>query len=301
VVVAAAATPSESVLELRSGITRRGVESGARRRLCSACGHQWGAPDGPVEPGAEPAAPAAVGLRVSREQRGRTLTEVSIGTGIQERHLRALERGASIDEFPAPAYARFYLREYAEYLRVDPGPLLREFDARQVPIEAAPLRPPPVPPRNPRTGWGLLAALSVIALVLIAVLPTALRSDEPEPEPAPRVAGSPSPAVHDSGRDPVSTAPPREPTGILAVLRVVQPSWVRAVADGEIVEAATLDAGTVVRYRAGDLLELRLGNAGGVRLRVGGELVPTGSSGDVVDLGFRWKNGEVVPAEASEA
>jgi cytoskeleton protein RodZ len=84
------------------------------------------------------------------------------------------------------------------------------------------------------------------------------------------------------------------------VLRLVQPSWVRAVADGEIVEASTLEAGTVVRYRADELLELRLGNAGGVRLRVDGELVPTGSSGSVVDLGFRWQDGEVVPAEPPE-
>jgi cytoskeletal protein RodZ len=298
VVAAAPATPSESVLELRSGTARADENGGARQRLCSACGHQWDAPDEPVREAAEPAAPAAVGLRASREQRGRTLTEVSVGTGIQERHLRALEGGASIDEFPAPAYARFYLREYAEYLRLDPGPLLREFDARHTPVEAAPLRPPPVPPRNPRTGWGLLAVLSAVALALIAVLPMALRSDEREPAPL-LASATPSPTAQNSSRATVSTTAPREPTGILAVLRLVQPSWVRAVADGEIVEASTLDAGTVVRYRADELLELRLGNAGGVRLRVDGELVPTGSSGSVVDLGFRWQDGEVVPAEAS--
>jgi cytoskeletal protein RodZ len=243
----------------------------------------------------EAAVPAAVGLRGAREQRGRTLTEVSVGTGIQERHLRALERGATIDEFPAPAYARFYLREYAEYLRLDPGPLLRDFDARHAPVEQAPLRPPPIPPRTPRSSWSLLVVLSVVALALIAVLPAALRSDEQDPAPV-LPSAAPSPA-HDSGRIPVSTTPPREPTGIVAVLRVVQPSWVRAAADGEVVEASTLEAGTVVRYRAGELLELTLGNAGGVRLRVGGELVPTGSSGEVVDLGFAWRNGAVRPIE----
>jgi hypothetical protein len=291
VVAAVATTPSESVIELRSG-TARPNGNGMRRRLCSACGHLWDRSDEPVERAAEPAAPAAVGLRASREQRGRTLTEVSVGTGIQERHLRALERGASIDEFPAPAYARFYLREYAEYLRLDPDPLLREFDARHTPVEAAPLRPPPAPPRTPRAGWSLLAVLSVIALALIAILPSALRSDEGDRSPLlPSIAPSPA---HDSGHERVSMAPPREQTGIVAVLRLIQPSWVRALADGEIAEASTLETGTVVRYRASDVLELRLGNAGGVRLRVGGELVPTGNPGDVVDLAFRWRDGEVV-------
>jgi hypothetical protein len=223
------------------------------------------------------------------------LAEVSVGTGIQERHLSALERGAPIEEFPAPAYARFYLREYAEYLRVDPDPLLREFDARNAPVDEAPLRPPPVPPRNPRTGWGLLATMSVVALVLIALLPAALRSEEEAPTPSFAPSPAPSPA-HDSGRVAVSITPPRAPTGIVAVLRLIEPSWVRAIADGELVEASTLDAGTVVRYRADELLELRLGNAGGVRLRVGGELVQTGGSGDVVDIAFRWQDGEVVTA-----
>jgi hypothetical protein len=295
VVVAAAGTPSESVLELRSGIARTdGAAEGLRERLCSACGHHWDAPEDRSTHTVGPAVPAAVGLRGAREERGRTLTEASIGTGIQERHLRALERGATIEEFPAPAYARFYLREYAEYLRVDPGPLLRDFDARHAPVET-PLRPPPVPPKTPRSGWSLLVALSIVALALIAVLPTALRSDEEDPAP-PRPSAAASPA-NDSGRVPVSPTPRPEPTGIVAVLRLVQPSWVRAVADGEVVEASTLDVGTVVRFRADELLELTLGNAGGVRLRVGGELVPTGSPGDVVDLGFRWRDGAVVPIE----
>jgi hypothetical protein len=294
VVVAVAANPSESVLELRSGTARTDDAGDAvRERLCSACGHQWIAAVDHSRPAVEPAAPTAAELRGAREERGRTLAEVSVGTGIQERHLRALERGAPIDEFPAPAYARFYLREYAEYLRLDPGPLLREFDARHTPVEETPLEAPPVPPRNPRTGWGLLAVLSVVALVLIAVLPAALRSDEQEPAPQ-LPSAAPSPA-HDSGHVPFTISPPQEPTGIVAVLRLIQPSWVRALADGEIVEASTLEAGTVVRFRASELLELRLGNAGGVRLRVGGELVPTGGSGDVVDLGFTFEDGEVVP------
>ncbi|HEY2965018.1 MAG TPA: RodZ domain-containing protein, partial [Actinomycetota bacterium] len=59
-------------------------------------------------------------------------------------------------------------------------------------------------------------------------------------------------------------------------------------------EASTLESGAAVVYRARDLLELTLGNAGGVRLRVNGEPVPTGGSGDVLSLDLRWREGEVL-------
>jgi hypothetical protein len=47
-------------------------------------------------------------------------------------------------------------------------------------------------------------------------------------------------------------------------------------------------------YRAHESLELTLGNAGGVRLRVSGEPVETGDPGEVVTLGFTWQDGEVL-------
>jgi hypothetical protein len=298
VVASAAPTPSDSVLELRSGTARvADAPGGARHWLCSVCGHQWTVAEDLEPRMSEPATAQAASMRAAREQRGRSLAEVSVGTGIQERHLLALERGAPIDEFPAPAYARFFLREYAEYLRLDPAPLLREFDARHAPVEETPLEPPPTPPRPPRPGWSLLAALSIVTLLLIAVLPSALRSDESSSPPSITPSAPPSPA-HDSGRVPFTMPPAREPTGVLAVLRLTGESWVRAIADGEIVEASTLAPGTVVRYRASEVLEIRLGNAGGVRLRVGGELVPTGSSWSVVDLTFRWEDGAVRTDEA---
>jgi cytoskeleton protein RodZ len=307
VVAAAAATPSESVLELRSGIVRvDATEEMADHHLCRACGHRWDAAGDGSEPRAatetpEPleAAPApapaagnpAAELRVARERRGRTLVEVSSGTRIPVRHLRALERDAPLEAFPAPAYARFFLREYAEYLDLDPDPLLQGFEARHAPVEEPP--PPPARrslPRDRARGWGVLVVLSVVAIAAIAIVPSVLRSDEQPGFVPPAAASSPA---HDSGHEPLPPRPAREPDGLRAVLRVSQPSWVQAVADGEVVEAATLEQGTVVTYRADGVLELTLGNAGGVRLQVNGDPVPTGTPGEVVNLGFAWRDGEV--------
>jgi len=313
--------PSESVLELRGGNVSVGpVGGGFVHWLCRSCGHEWdpaaypdrwmpessdpppdptevltgieGAPEYPenlatIEPA--PNNPAAA-LRRTREEGGRTLLEASSGTRIQERHLRALESDAPLEEFPAPAYARFFLREYAEYLRLDPEPLLREFEARHPVVEEPPLEPLADKRGRPKVGWGVLIVLSAVAVILIALLPPTFRPDEKE-TPPPSVAAAPA---HDSGHDQVPDPFGRQPSGVRAVLHLSQRSWVEAVADGELLEASTLEPGAAVVYRARDLLELTLGNAGGVRLRVNGELVPTGGSGDVVSLDLRWQDGAVL-------
>jgi hypothetical protein len=141
----------------------------------------------------------------------------------------------------------------------------------------------------------VFAIVSTAALVTIALLPAVLRSREPtRPPPA-----SPAPsAAHDSGRELVPAPPAREPNGVRAALHLDAASWVQAVADGEVLEASTLEPGTVVAYRAHETLRLTLGNAGGVRLRVNGEPVVTGGSGEVVTFDLTWHDGEVLTERA---
>jgi len=50
----------------------------------------------------------------------------------------------------------------------------------------------------------------------------------------------------------------------------------------------------VVTFRAKRHLELVLGNAGGVTLRVNGKLMPTGRPGQVVHLVFTWSHGRIL-------
>ena len=298
VAAASSGAPSEHVLELRDGRAPAGVaESAVVHWLCRSCGHEW--EPAPPDPELAPDVPTsrrsasnpAIALRRAREARGRTLSEVASGTRIQERHLRALETDAPLEEFPAPAYARFFLREYAEYLRLDPDPLLHEFEVRHPVVEEEPFEPLPVQRRRPKIVSGILVTLSVAAVILIAILP--LGSDPQEDaflEPsAPEVV-----AVHDSGHEQLTGPIGLPPSGVRAVLRLSGPSWVEAVADGEVLEASTLEPGDPFVYRADELLELTLGDAGAVRLRVNRELVPTGGSGDVVTLGLEWRDGELL-------
>jgi hypothetical protein len=67
-------------------------------------------------------------LRDGRIQRGLTIDQVAQETRISARFLEALEAEA-FDELPAPVYVRGFLRSYANFLRIDAGPLLEQLSA----------------------------------------------------------------------------------------------------------------------------------------------------------------------------
>jgi hypothetical protein len=107
-------------------------------------------------------------LRKTRTGRGLTLVEASEATKIRVRYLRALE-AEEWDVMPAPAYARGFLRTYADYLGLDGEALAEEFrrTVEPPPPEArAAERAAPVPGIGGRRpiGWGAVAALAVVAV-----------------------------------------------------------------------------------------------------------------------------------------
>lgn len=85
-------------------------------------------------------------LREARERRGLTSAQVAAATHIKGEHIEAMER----DDFsglPIPTYAKGFIKIYAEYLGLDPQPLVQEYLERHAPRErprlvAAPPRPP---------------------------------------------------------------------------------------------------------------------------------------------------------------
>jgi len=281
--------------------------------LCHSCGHRWDPTtypgwrpdhgDGPDPVGAaadlemadEPSRDTATtaeggpspgsALRRARREAGKTLGEVARGTGVWEPHLLALESDAPLEEFPARSYARLYLREYAEFLHLDPEPLLRDLDALHPVIEEPTLEPLPDTRGRRKLVALVLAVLSVATLTYIALRP----SGSPPRAMSPRPHDDAPVTVEDPGGVPPQGGATPEPSGVRATLRLSQPSWVEAVSDGEVVAAATLQPGKPVVYRARKSLQLTLGNAGGVRLRVNGDRVVTGTLGEVVRLGFRWR------------
>ncbi|MCC6386038.1 MAG: helix-turn-helix domain-containing protein [Dehalococcoidia bacterium] len=79
----------------------------------------------PFFPGRRSLALIGKSLRDARVQRGISIEQVAQETRISPRFLQALE-DERFDELPAPVYVRGFLRSYANFLQLDPEPLVAE-------------------------------------------------------------------------------------------------------------------------------------------------------------------------------
>ena len=239
--------------------------------------------------------PPGVGekLRAAREQRGVSIEQAAEATRISKRYLEALERDSPLDDLLNQAYARLFLRNYAKYLNLDPeevAPPPAEQPAMEPPIVDV-LRPAMRP--DGRLLSRVLMAAAVIALIGLAITrnygqPQRETADTPATSaPTPTQTGPASPT-------PAPSPSPAPATGLNGILRVTDRSWVSVTADGENVIRETVDPPRSLTVEADRLLEVILGNGGGVRLRLNGELISTGDPGEVVRLSFVFRNGEVV-------
>jgi transcriptional regulator with XRE-family HTH domain len=269
------------------------LEPSQEGSVCTFCGARQSVQD--ARPQADVRTPGRGGssldvadsLRNARQLRGETLEEISQATRIRESYLAELEDGgASFEPYPGRVYGRFFLREYAQYLGLDPGPLVREFDGN---AEPEPTLAPSAPSSRRRTTI-IGAVFGLFCVVAILSLPPILWGDRPSGVPA-IGAGIPSPRALRHPHAPIDAGAPQ---GIRAVATVRDRCWIEAIADGETIYRRTASAGSTVVFRANRTLRLTLGNAGGVALQLNGHRVTTGASADVVRLSFAWRDHRVV-------
>ena len=231
----------------------------------------------------------------ARESRRESLEHAARETHINERFLQALEDDASPDAFPGDIYGRFFLREYAEYLGLEPGPLLRRYD-RATSTPELELLPDPDLPKDPARHTRLVTVIAAILLVVVAAF-SWWAAGRPGPAGPIRVASaapSPTQVVHEATTGGAGAQEPSSPRGIYTSILVEAPCWIEVTLDGRTIPGRTRPAGTRLTFRADHTMQLTLGNAGGVRVSVDGRRVPTGGSGEVAHLSFVWRDGHVV-------
>jgi len=231
-------------------------------------------------------------LRQTRTGRGLTLVEASEATKIRVRYLRALE-AEQWDVMPAPAYARGFLRTYADYLGLDGEALAEEFRRTvepPLPETRAPERSAPmlgIGGRRP-IGWGAVAALAVVAVVgIIFVLGVTGGSGGGE---GGRTANGPKQAHHrhHHGGDRGASKPKPNPTPTEASIELHPTGtvWVCLVDQSgkPLVNGETLSAGQSRGPFRGPGFEVNLGN-GAVQIRADGRDVGVPDSPN--PLGYR--------------
>ena len=270
-------------------------------------------------------------LRDAREQLGLTLDEAERATRIRAHHLQALEDEAW-DALPSPVQARGFLHNYAEFLGLNPDPVLLQYvellQQRRSAL-AAPTRPvapaapgsAAVPVRRPRWVSPDLLISSVVVLAVIAVLvwgvgrmmagfrartledaggvslalPTAELTPSPTPEaPLSEVLAQPA-AVPDGGPTATLAPPPILASfGRVNVQLVIERrAWLRILVDGNEQYSGRAAAGELLEFQAQRTIEVVTGNGGGVRAFFQGE--DTGLMGEFGEAVIRiWSEGGLI-------
>jgi len=77
-------------------------------------------------------------LSRARRARGITLEDAERDTHVSRRYLQALEN-EDFSTFPAPVYARGFLRTYSRYLGLNPEELMRVFPNQELTVDIVPL------------------------------------------------------------------------------------------------------------------------------------------------------------------
>jgi len=231
-------------------------------------------------------------LRAARRRR-----RISIERAAEETKIRAdfLMRMESDEfDFLALAYVRGFLRTYARYLRVDPEPLLEEFDklyggrvdTAQIIAQQRRAKSRRRGYREPRkiNSWIVAAVLAGGILVMLAVIglsggdrpESGRRSEIARAEKSPTPTPTPTPTPKPT---PTPTPTPTSTDAVLALadgieLQIVASNgdcWVDITSDGVNEFSGTIPEGGTESFSAEEEMSIVLGYPAGVELIINGQ------------------------------
>jgi cytoskeletal protein RodZ len=241
-------------------------------------------------------------LASERRKQGRSLADVERATKIMGRMLDALEH-ERWEDLPATVYVKGYVQNYAQFLGMDPGPLLEEFaqdlgkTTHRTAIERIPERTV-VPHRRevhelPRRLWlGIAIGVAVLALLLWIISSVARRDEEPPPVPVTTTGtvettatpGLTDPASVTPGLDPATETVPEGSFALAVQVAEGESSWLRVTVDGEVVYEGTLAGGQPREWVVADEAVVRVGKPGSVTITRDDDVVEVPMGGGIAEV-----------------
>jgi cytoskeleton protein RodZ len=187
-------------------------------------------------------------LREARMRQGLALSDVEGATRIRSRYLDALEE-ERFDALPGPAYAKGFLRTYADFLGLDVQRFVDEYNSRFAPAEE-PVATPLVRVRRRRLTRDRWLLAVPVAAVLVGLIVWQLASTGG----AKHHALKPPPPVDTTNAAPAPPSHPVKHTASVArvvILAARGPCWLAVHVDSEAGPAVyerTLDQGKSARF-----------------------------------------------------
>ncbi len=237
-------------------------------------------------------------LRRERELRNISLEEIAQVTRINKRYLLAIEEGHQ-ENLPAIPFVKGFIAAYAKHIGLNSEEEITYYDeVRSEPLQESRTFTPPQAPAKPRNRvwlWVLPAALVLTAALLlwinrrVAAPPerVAVQEEAVQETPAPEV---PPPPVKSAPREPEETVSTRPGEGVRLALSAAEKSWVYAVIDEKTVKDFFLQPGEKMEFTAQEVVNLTLGNSGGIMITFNGkDLGALGKHNEVKrDMLFTW-------------
>ncbi len=262
-------------------------------------------------------------LKKAREESGKDLKEISTILKIRYDYLHAIEKG-DFKQLPEEVYIKGYIREYAEFLRIDPETALRAYAQQTSPQKDEKGETPADVPgdhKKFKTTYVLIPlVLIVFGLMLFFIIP--LPKEEPEisqtpvetrevlsppiistTEETPHVPietkkESPSsfsetqeevltPYADTAKETPPDTGTTKKHIVTQHTLKIVATDtvWLLITVDNSSPKEMLLKLGETVTFQAQEGFSLKLGNAGGAKVVFDGkEIGKLGGKGQVVNL-----------------
>lgn len=203
---------------------------------------------------------ASVGqiIQQKRKELGLSIEDVQVKTKISAKHIIAIEND-DFEKIPGEAYARGFLRLYADSLGIDSSALVAQYkrEAEGIEEEEATLAEKTEPlerdlVKKPRSKWWILAAVAAVALLVLGYLGLlgrgTPRSEPPKPIVAPEKEEQKEPEKEEKPSPP---APAPAPSGVNLTLSVVDTDcWMEVKTDDQLVYSGTMKVGETKSWRA---------------------------------------------------
>ena len=255
-------------------------------------------------------------LRRERERQNLSIKDIEKATSIRALYIDAIEKG-EYKTLPGEVYAKGFVRNYANYLKLNANEIVNAFNGEMHPQEelqeaaessfAEEARQEQSAERNREEYRGpkitslesypmekkshgirnaLMVAVAVFVVALVALI--AFGGDEEPSSPTPRAK-----TQTQQGQKPKQTeaAPKPVADGVELKLSFTDRCWTEVVVDGKTEFEGVAEKGKALNVKGKDKVRITAGNAGALNYSLNGkDMGAIGQKGEVVEKTFTKEN-----------
>ena len=256
-------------------------------------------------------------LRRERERQNLSIKDIEKATSIRALYIDAIEKG-EYKTLPGEVYAKGFVRNYANYLKLNANEIVNAFNEEMHPQEelqdaagsssAEEARQEQSAERNREEYRGpkitslesypmeksshgvrnaLIVAVAVFVVAFAALI--AFGGDEEPSAPAPRAKTQTQQGQKPGQKQ--TEAAPKAADGVEVKLSFTDRCWTEVVVDGKTEFEGTAEKGKVLTLKGKDKVRITAGNAGALNYSLNGkDMGAIGQKGEVVEKTFTKEN-----------